>query len=198
MVAAEKRRPHRIPLTQEEVAQLIVLKKLKEAKKLAKYKSTLQFKAFNIFNICCFFVYCEVLFCYVGPCNYQTHYGRNFGIKYGDDYNASGKRIISEIDIFGVDNTTHKLYVRDYIEPPQKFSSFQIGKDFILQKDLKAILNTSDESYGLNSASSIIFLAILLTVISVVSFFYNLNENSHSLTGVGILNAIIIVAFLLL
>jgi hypothetical protein len=195
MAPEEKKRPHRIPLTPEEVAQLVALKKRKEARKLALFKKTIAYRVFNVFNICCFFIYWEILFCFMGPCHYQTHYARSFGVKHGDEMNAAGKRIISEMDILNLEGKKIKLYVRDYIDVPEKFSSYQIGKDYILQKELKAMLLTSEDSYGLQSASSIIFLSVFIIIISCISFFYNLNENSHSLTAVAILNAITILAF---
>lgn len=198
MAPEEKKRPPRIPLTPEEVAQLIALKKRKEARKLALFKQSRTYKALNIFNICCFFIYWEILFCFMGPCHYQTHYARSFGVKHGDERNEAGKRIVSEMDIVNLDGTRIKLYVRDFIEAPPRFSSYQIGKDFILQKDLKARILTSEASYGLQGASSIIFLSVFIIIISCISFFYNLNEISHSLTGVAILNGITVLAFITL
>jgi len=195
MAPGERKRPHRIPLTPEEVAQLVSLKKLKEARKLARFKKSSSYKALNVFNICCFFVYWEILFCFMGPCHYQTHYARSYAVRHGDEKNEMGKKIISQIDINGVDGKKHRIYVRDFIETPQKFSSYQIGKDYLLQKELKAILVTSEASYGLQSASSIIFLSVFTIVISCISFFYNLHENSHSLTAVTVMNALTILAF---
>jgi len=195
MAAEEKKRPPRIPLTAEEVSKLITLKKLKEAKKLARFKKSVPYKIFNIFNICCFFIYWEVLFCFMGPCQYQLHYAKSFSVKRGDEKNIAGKKIVSEMNIVGVNNERYKLYVKDFIDIPPKFSAFQVGKDYILFKELKAMLPGSDVSYRLQSASSIIFLSVFIIFISCISFIYNLNENSHSLTAVAILNSITLLAF---
>lgn len=198
MAFEENKRPTRIHLNAEEVAQLLAIKKARAAKKLAKYKKSTSYKVLNIFNICCFFVYWEILFCFIGPCHYQTHYAKVFSAKHGDEKNEAGKRIVSELDIVSVNDKHYKLYVNEFIETPEKFSRYQIGKDYILQKELKAILEGSDKSYGLQSASSFIFLAVFIIFISCISFFYDLNENSHSLTAVAILNVLTLLAFIML
>jgi len=195
MAAEERKRPPRNPLTAEEVNQLVAIKKLKEAKKLAKFKRSRTYKSFNVFNIVCFFIYWEVLFCFLGPCDFQLHFGKSYVVKRGDERNAYGKRIVSELDIVSVNNNKYKLYVDDFIETPHPFSGFLLGKDYILRKDLKIKLSGSDSAYGLQSAGSLIFLTVFILFISCITFFYNLNENSHSLTGLALLNAIILLAF---
>lgn len=198
MAFEEKKRPARIRLNSEEVAQLVAIKKARTAKKLAKFKKSASYKILNIFNICSFFIYLEILFCFMGPCHYQTHYAKVFEAKHGDEKNEAGKRIVSELNIISVDDKRYKLYVNDFIETPENFSRYQIGKDYLLQKELKAVLEGSDASYGLESASSFIFLAVFIIFISCISFFYDLNENSHSLTAVAILNVITLLAFVTL
>jgi hypothetical protein len=83
MAAEGRKRPARVPLSAEEVAQFISIKKLKEAKKLAKYKQTTSYKGNNIFNITCFFIYWEIVFCFFVFCHYQTHYSTKINVKYG-------------------------------------------------------------------------------------------------------------------
>jgi hypothetical protein len=196
MAAEERKRPPRIPLTQEEIAQLVALKKRNEARRLAIFKKSTTYKVFNIFNICCFFVYWELLFCFLGPCHYQTHYSKNMGVKRGDAVNTAGRHMISEVRIVGVDDKEYRLSVDDFIEPPAKYSAFQIGKDYILQKELKGMLGGSDASYRIEAASPLIFLSVFLIIISFSSFVYNLNEHPHSLRAVAILNLLTVLAFL--
>lgn len=196
MAHEEKKRHQRIPLTPEEVAHLVALRNRVAAKKLAAFKHTSFYRFCNVFNICCFFVYWELIFCFIGPCHYQTHYSKNMRVKRGYAMNESRRYVVSEVTVIGVNNEEYKMAVNDFIEPPRRQSAYQIGKDYILQKELKGILETSGDSYRLLGASPLIFLSVFLIIICFSSFVYNLNEHPHSLRAVSILNAITIIAFL--
>ncbi len=196
MAAEERKRPPRIPLTPEEIAHLVALKKRNEARKLANFKRSGAYKTFNVFNICCFFIYWELLFCFFGPCHYQTHYSKTIGVKRGEAINAEGRHMIAEVKMIGVNNREYCLAVNDFIEVPPKYAPFQVGKDYILQKDLKAILQGSESSYRLEAANPLIFLSVLIIIISFSSFVYNLNQDPHSLRAVAILNLLTMLAFI--
>lgn len=198
MVHEPKKRPPRVPLSQEEVAQLIAFKKIKEARRLSKFKRSGIYKIFNVFNIACFFMYWEILFCFLGPCHYQTHYSMNVRSHHGDDRNAEGKRITSDVDIKGVNGIEYKFIVNEFIETPERFSAFSVGKDYLLQKELKGTFGSSDKTYYIQAAGSMLFLSILLIIISFTSFIYNLNEQAYSLNAITALNAIILTGMMML
>jgi hypothetical protein len=196
MAHEERKRPPRIPLTPDEVAHLVALKKRRAAKNMAAFKHSAAYRFCNVFNICCFFIYWELLFCFMGPCHYQTHYSKSMRVKHGYKLDAAGKYIVSEVQIVGVNDEQYKLIVDDFIATPKRQSAYQIGKDYILQKNLRGILETSENSYRLQDASPLIFLSVFLIVVSCISFFYNLNEEPHSLSAVAIINGITMFAFL--
>lgn len=198
MALEPKKRPPRVRLSPEEVAQIIAFKKIKAARKLARFKRTGIYKVFNAFNLTCFFVYWEILFCFFGPCHYQTHYSYKVMVHRGDEINANGKRITTEVDIKGVNGIDYTFHVNDFIEKPERFSEFSIGKDYLLQKELKGMFESSDKAYYIRAAGSILFLAILLIIISVTSFMYNLNENAYSLNAVTALNGLVIAGIFVL
>lgn len=193
-----KKRPRRIPLTREEVANVIAYRRQRELVELRRMKKTLLYKALNTFNIICFFVYLEVLFCYFGPCTYQTHYSYNSLAKLGDVLNKHGKPIVAEIDVFCVHGSTYKFIIDDFIEIPPKMTSFVIGKDFLLRKDMKGRFFGDDTYYRIFSASPILFLSTFVSIISIFGFFYNLNENMYSLSGLTLLNAFTLLGILLI
>ena len=196
MAYEPKKRPRRIPLSSEEVAHIIAVKRWREFKNRERLKKSMRYKALNIFNIACLFVYIELLFCYFGPCNYQLHFSEKLAPKYGYKYLPSGKPIISNIDVHGVDGITYNFVVDDFIELPRKYTRFLIGRDFLLRKNLKGIFENSDKYYRLFSASPILFLCIFVTGISLFAFIYNLNEKAYSLNALTVLNAITFIGIL--
>lgn len=198
MALEPKKRPPRVRLSPEEVAQIVAFKKIKAARKLARFRRTIIYRVFNAFNLTCFFVYWEILFCFFGPCHYQTHYSYKIAVHRGDEINASGKRITTEIDIKGINGTDYKFHVNDFVEIPVRFSEFSIGKDYLLQKELKGLFETSGKAYYIQAAGSILFLSVLLIIISVTSFVYNLNENAYSLNAVTALNGLVIAGIFVL
>lgn len=198
MADEPKKRPRRIPLSSEEVAHVIAVKRWREFKKLEKLKKSRLFKVLNIFNIACFFVYFELLFCLAGPCNYQVHYSYKTLAKYGDTYQKSGQPIISDINVYGVNGIIYNFVTDDFIKVPQKRIKFIIGKDFLLQKDLKGMFEGSETWYRLFSASPVLFLCLFVTVISLFAFTYNFNENAYSLNALTVLNFLTLSGILLL
>ncbi len=198
MAFDEEKKPIRKPLNHKEVANLVAIKKYREQQKLSKFKKTNAFKFLNIFNVCCFFIYLELLFCFFGTTNYQTHYSVLVKIKSGNEINLKRERIILQINIVDANLKQYDLIIDDYISPPKKHSTFQIGKDYILQKELKAKLSDSDKDFDLQSASPILFLLLLIIFISILSVIYNLNENIYSLSGVFFLNIIVVFSILFL
>jgi len=193
-----KKRPPRTPLSPEEVAELVLLKKIRERKKLEKFKSTSGYKIANIFNIACFFIYLEMIACFFGPCHYETHYNKKVIVEYGEARNKKQERIISGIKLVGVDNKQYAFVVNDFIKIPEKYSPFEVGRDFLLQKEIKGTLPTSDDLYHLEKASPIIFLSFLVGVFSLIIFFFDLNQNPYSLRAITIINALTVFSFVMI
>lgn len=198
MTRETNRRPRRVPRTSEEISQFIALRKRREYQALLKLKATRTFKWLNIFNIVCFFVYIELIFCYFGPCHYQTHYTYNIAAHMGNEHKANGKTIITDMDVYSLDGETYSLVINDFIEVPPKLTQIKIGKDYILQKKIKAVLAGSTKSYRIFSASPILFLSVFLSCVCFAAYHFNLNENSITLLGLCSLNALTILFFLCL
>jgi len=191
-----KKRPPRIPKTPEEVAEIVLLKKLREYKRLEKFKKTLFYRIFNVFSVACFFIYCELIICFIGPCHYSKHYSKNVAFEHGREI-VNGERIISSVKIIDVSGKQYKFIVEEFIDVPEKFSGFMVGKDFLLQKEIKGILSTSNNNYRIQKASPILFLSFFVGIFSFIFFSYNLNQNPHSLRALSIMNAITLFFFLL-
>lgn len=196
MAEEPKKRPRRTPLSPEDVAHIIAVKRWREFKKRERLKKSKLFKALNVFNVVCIFVYFELLFCYLGPCNYQVHYAHKLTPHYGYNYHADGRRIISEIDVLGVNGSVYNFIVNDYMDLPPRHVRFVIGKDFLLQKSLKGLFENSDRSYRLFSASPVLFLCLFVASISLFAFLYNLNEKAYSLNALTVLNLLTFVGIL--
>lgn len=192
-----KKRSPRTPLSPEEVAELVLLKKIREHKKIEKFRETKTYKFSNIFNVACFFLYCELFFCFLGPAHYQTHYCKQVMVNYGDR-GYGRERLISSIKLIGVNERQYEFTVNDIVAPPPKFSAFEIGRDFILQKEIKGCFSGSEKQFRIQRASPILFLSVFVGIFSFIFFFYNLNQNPHSLRAITCINAVTVLAFILI
>lgn len=198
MAREPNKRPRRIPLTPEEVSGFIAYRKRREQVKLQKLKRTWSFKFLNVFNIVCIFIYLELLFCYLGPCDYRKHYSFNTIANYGDRFEKDGSPIVADIDVFGVSGKVYKFIVEDFVKPPPRRTTFMIGKDYLLRKDLKGSITGLEGSYRVFSASPILFLSSFISFICFMGFVYNLNENEYSLSGLSILNVLTLLGILMM
>lgn len=193
-----KKRAPRIPLTPEEVAELVEIKKIREYNKLQKVKKSFTYKFLNCFNVFCFFIFCELIISFYGPCHSQVHFSKNVLVTFSDKIDENGKRKVDEIEMIDVNNNHYKLVVDEFIESPSKFSSFRVCKDYLLQREIKGLISTSDAYYRIQAASPMLFLSVFLGIFSLIIFSYNLNENLHSLTAISLINGITVLAFLLI
>jgi hypothetical protein len=197
MMREGKRRSPRIPKTPEEIAELVFLKKLREHKRLESFKKTLYYKAFNLFCIICFFTYCELIICFMGPCHYQDHHSKNVWVEYGREA-IEGNHVISLLKVVDKEGQLYEFVVNEFIEPPPQAAVFTVGKDFLLQKEIKGTVSTSEHIYRINRASPILFLSFFVALFSIIFFSYNLNQNPHSLRAITVINALTIFSFLLI
>jgi hypothetical protein len=198
MTDRQTRRPRRNPLSAEEVANIIAYKKRRELERIGALKATASFKFQNIFNLFCTCIYLELLFCFFGPSNYTVHYAYQVLPQYGEQINHERKPIVADLDMICVQNEKFNFVVDDFISIPSRFTTFTIGKDFILQKDLKGTLDDSDRTYRLFSASPVLFLAIFILIIIFGAYIYDLNENAYSLMALSVLNSMSILGILFL
>lgn len=190
------KRPRRIPRTSEEVNEFIAYRKRKERLALASFKKTTIFKILNICNVLCIFVFVQIVFCYLGPCHYQTHYTYHVNSRIGREFKPNGQANISELDLYALDGNMYTVVINDFIKVPDKFTSFKIGKDFIMQKKLKVVLNHDNQAFRLFLASPVIFLSFFLSFVSFMAYHFNLNENLFSLWGLVSLNILTLSAIL--
>jgi hypothetical protein len=190
-----KKRPPRTPLTAEELSDFLYLRKVREHKKLIRFKKSFIYKFSNIINIVAFFIYCELICCFFGPASYQTHYIQQFWIEYGETLPGRPDRIIDAITIKGVNNKMYKVVVKDYVAIPKRYSSFEVGSDFLLRKEIKSRLNVNGAIYKLEKASPILFLSVLVGIFSLIVFFFDLNQNPHSLGAITCINILTVIAF---
>ncbi len=194
MEGQANKRAKRSPLSREEIAHIIALKKRKEHIQLLHFKKSLIYKIQNIFNMCCFFVFWELIICFFGPCKYQIHFSERVYPKYGNDYDANNKPNVAELKILDVNNQLHHLVVDAFIQVPPHFSRFILGSDFLLGKQLKAGIENCDSKFRLYNASPLILLSFFALLVSFIAYASNLNHNAYSLTAISILNGIILLA----
>src|ERR1041385_3817490 len=107
--AGHRKRPRRIPLSHDEVAEIIAYKKRKEHERLTRFKKSRQYKILNIFNLACFFIYFELLFCFYGPCVYENLIAIGVEANYGEDYDKNGKPEVRDVELSPDGKTIYRL-----------------------------------------------------------------------------------------
>ncbi len=188
MAADPNKRSRRVPLSSEEVATVIAFKRRKEKLKLIRLKQSLTYKLLNIFNTICFFIFCELIFCYLGPCNFKTYDTESVAALLGQEFKGDGTPIVAEIDMKSTEGKTYKFVVNDYVKVPVRSSTFEVGSDYLLRKDIKGSFEGSERTYRIFAASPILFLSIFTSIIMLAAMAYNLNENEYSLIGLSIIS----------
>jgi hypothetical protein len=196
MAGEHARRPRRNPLTAEEVAEIIALKKRTAHVRLHRFKRTRAYKLLNIFNIACFFVYLELLICFYGPCLFTEHQSKKLTVNYSERFDESGKQRVSDFEIEATSGSQYRFVVNEAREIPPDDIFFYTGEDYLLRKELKGVFSGEEKTYRLFAASPVLFLAALVLVACFLGFFHNLNEYAYSLTAISVLNALTILAIL--
>jgi len=179
----------RIPLNQEQVKEIIAYKKQKQLVAIQKLKKTKRYRVLNIFNVIAVIVYCEIIFCMYGPATYEVSTCVKANIdSYGEVIN--GKRSVDFMTIADQNQNRYKFYVGEYIQLPKPNSEFYIGKDYLLRKEIKVLVSTSEEEYIIWRITPLIFLGIFVTAITMLVFFNNMNMINYSLIAVSLMNGI--------
>lgn len=185
----------RVPLTPEQIKDIIIYKRNKQTKQIEKLKKTTHYKILNIFNIISVIVYCEMVFCMYGPAIYTKEVCKKATI---DQYerDAGPERVIQFMSVWNQDNEQYQLYIGENIQLPKPNSDFYIGRDFILQKEIKAMVSTSEAEYRLWRVIPLVFLGIAVSLITFLVFAHNMNLVNYSLIAVSLMNAINLLYFI--
>jgi len=189
-----KKQP-RVPLTPEQLKDVITFKRNKQIRQIEKLKKTTHYKILNIFNIICIIVYCEMVFCMYGPAIYTKDICTKANI---DEYerDAAPARVIRFMSIWGESGNHYQMFVGENIQLPKPNSVFYVGRDFILQKEVKLMVSTSEAEYRLWRVIPLVFLGILVTIITFLVFAHNMNLMNYSLIAVSLMNAINLMYFI--
>lgn len=190
------RRHRRHPLTPEEVAEIVALKERRAHIRLHRFKRTRIYKMLNIFSVLCFFVYCELLICFFGPCRFERHVAMQVQPNYGNVFNEQGAQIVDDIEIIGENSRKYIFVTKDFIAIPAQGTEFFVGEDYLLRREMKGVFDDAERTYRLFRASPIIFLSLLALAACVLGFLNNLNEHPYSLTGIAVVNALALLAIL--
>ena len=196
------KRSSRQPHSPEEVAEIIRIKRYRQKKAIELFKKTKTFKILNVFNVVCILIYSELIFAFMGQCNYSTHYFTGIKVYYGHKITA-GKKIFSSAIINGVSGKTYEVSVQDTCNAiTNSLASkialpFYVGSDWLLQKDIKIQLDGSTAIFFIKRSSPLLFISIMQVIVTFVLFGYNMNEVRYSLKVVSFINSLALFYFLL-
>lgn len=191
----ETKKQNRSPQSAEKIHEIMAFKRQKQLKQIIQLKRTKRYRILNIFNVLCVLIYCELIFCMYGP----AYYVEERCVKaVADEYRGlSGKRrVVHFMSVYTQQDKHYKFMVDEAIQLPLPHSLCYIGKDFLLNKEIKIMISTSESEFRLWRVVPLIFLGFFVTLITLLVFVYNMNLINYSLIAVSILNAINLVYFL--
>jgi len=197
MVLETNKRPPRIPLTPKEVQDFIRLKKHKERVKTERFKQTKTYKVLNVFNVICIIIYTEIIFAFLGSCNFTTHYVKSTDIYFSDEI-RDGKRSYSSVVFKTVNDKSFDVSIRDTCQLPKNFSGLMVGSDWLLKKEIKVRFKRGGKDFYIKRSFPLLFISILWGIVTFVLFGYNMNQNNYSLNVVSFVNLITMFSFMLL
>ena len=188
-------------LSPEEVFHFIRLRKLRNLRALEKFKQTKTYKILNGFNVFMVIIYSELIFSFLGYCNFSGHYMRSFNALAGNE-SLGGKKLYNSFVITSVNGIVYDVSVRDTCsnlpKPDKRRERFHVGKDWVFQKEIKVKYSDDSDSYVLKPASSILFISCLMGIVTFSAFGYNLNQVHQSLVAITFINALAMLCFILL
>jgi hypothetical protein len=181
--------------TPEQIQQFIALKKAKRLKQIELFKKTFRYKWMNVFNVICLIVYTEMIICAFGPTHFEERVCTKSRIK---DFtkNSENARVINRMIVSDESGKEYMFFVNEMIQPPAINSTFYVGKDYLMNKELKVMIETSSSSFRLWYALPFLFLGIMVTVVTFFVYLLNMNLFSYSLTAITLLNALNLAYFL--
>lgn len=196
MVSQPNKRPPRQPLSYDEVREIIRLKRLRKEFLTEKFKKSVKFKLYNVFNVFAVLVYTEIIFSFLSSCNFTTHYVQSVTPFYGQKV-MGNKRVFSHALVMTVGGKEYDLSIQDTCRLPVLCSKIIVGHDWILQKELKVRFGNFENDYFIHRSFPLLFISILFGVLTLVLFNYNMNEIPHSLNVITLINFLSIFSFLL-
>jgi hypothetical protein len=197
MPQESNKRPPRVPLTPEEVQEFIRFKKYKERARIERFKKTRTYKILNAFNVICIIIYTEIIFAFLGSCNFYTHYVHNTATFIGEDI-IGGKRAISSAVFTTVNNKEYDVSIHDTLALPKAFDELHVGQDWFLKKEIKVRFDMGGKDFYVKRSFPLLFISILFGFVTFVIFGYNMNQNLHSIRVTTFINAVCILSFILL
>ena len=183
----QNKRPRRRTLTREEVQAVIAFKQRKENIQLHKLKGTLSYKLRNVFLIISFFIFSEVLICFFGPCKHRLHYTMRVAGTYAAHFEKGKGQLLSQIEAICVDGTMFQLQVDDFKKTPPKYTTLDVGSDFLLNCELKASIAGVEGSFRLFRANPVLLLCCFSSVMLVFGIYHNFNHNDYALWGLTVI-----------
>lgn len=193
-----KKRIARNPLKPEEVAEIVAFKKYKQQVALIKFKTTKHYKYMNAFCIISFFIYCQFIICFFGPCHFSSNKIIEISEEYNKDRTEQQANSLYSLKIYALGGKFYEAIINDRIDVPNVNSSFLVGKDFLFQKEINVKFDKEGKSYRIKSAEPLMFLSCFVGFLMLVTFFYNLNQNPNSLNAITLMNAITVLCLLLI
>lgn len=182
-VNSEKRRPPRIPLTQEELFYVIELKKLKRKEQLLLFKTSRYYKNMNLANIGFVLIISYIVASAFVLCSWQKTYVIDVDSRYGPIVPGE-QRSFSDVYV----NTTSGAYLSlktdELYSVPKKHDEIWIGKDFLFGKVLKARLFRGGDSYFHFDIYPLLFICLFVMFIVYIIYLFNLHLTRHGLLGV--------------
>lgn len=195
MPQEKHQRQQRIPPDQDEIARRLFLRDRLRTKKILAFKSSRFFVALNLFNVCCFFICWELILCFMGICQFDERVPESFQVKYKAKTNNLGYKYIREIQVNWQGGVSDKIIVEDFVPVfNDRDLGMKVGKDFILQKDLRVRLGNAEPSYRLSNASPLLFLACMSILVTFIGYSFNLNQQATTLPGLSFFNLIFLTA----
>jgi hypothetical protein len=202
MPQESNKRPPRIPLTPEEVQEFIRFKKYKERARIERFKKTRTYKILNAFNVISIIIYTEIIFAFLGSCDFTPHYILSTNVYTGDEV-IGGKRIYSSATFKMINGKEYDVSIRDTVSLPNLPNKYTpaklyVGKDWILRKEIKVRLEMGEKDYFIKRSFPLLFISILFGFVTFVLFGYNMNQHLYSIRVISFINAVCLLSFILL
>ena len=197
MAGETNKRPPRIPFTPEEVADFVKLKQYRKRAKIEKFKRTRIYKVLNAFNVISIIIYTEIIFAFLGSCNFSGYYVQSC-VGYAGEEIIGGKRTHSAALLKMVNGREYDVSFHDTCALPANLSKIYIGKDWLLQKEVKVRFEMGDKDRYIKRSFPLLFISILWCFVTFAVFGYNMNQINYSLCVVSFINAFSLACFILL